>query len=190
MNNNIASIVYHQHNIVCNQKYGNDNLPYSFHLKAVLAQGKKFMHLLPNYQIENKQNVYSNNIPLHHVIEAALIGHDLIEDGRMTYNDVKELYSRRFGNSVAGSKAADIIYDVSDEKGKSRAERKNDKYYKGLQGNPHALFVKLADLAANTLFSKLTGSSMYEKYKKEFPEFKRKTYTEGFKEFYDYIEAM
>ena len=85
---------------------------------------------------------------------------------------------------------ADIVYCVTDEKGKNRKERKNDKYYQELKENKLAVFVKLADLAANTLFSKLSGSSMYEKYKKEWPKFKEKLYIAEYKEFFNYIENL
>ena len=94
------------------------------------------------------------------------------------------------GNTVAGEMVADIIHAVTDEKGKSRAERKNDKYYKELRENKLAVFVKLADLSANTLYSKLTNSSMYNKYKSEFKGFKEKVYIEEYKEFFDYIENL
>ncbi len=85
---------------------------------------------------------------------------------------------------------ADIVYAVSDEKGKNRAERKNEKYYKELKENKLAVFVKLADLSANTLYSKLTGSSMYEKYKKELPKFREQVYIEEYKDFFNYLENI
>jgi (p)ppGpp synthase/HD superfamily hydrolase len=88
----------------------------------------------------------------------ASFGHDLIEDTRVSYNDVKK---------VLGEDAADIIYALSNEKGKNRKERANDKYYTGIRNTPGAVFVKLCDRIANVQYSKMTGSSMFEKYKKE-----------------------
>jgi (p)ppGpp synthase/HD superfamily hydrolase len=89
-------------------------------------------------------------------------GHDLIEDCRVSYNDVKE---------QLGQEAADIIYAVTNEKGKNRKERANDKYYEGIRNTPGAVFVKLCDRIANVQYSKMTKSRMFEMYKKENDEF-------------------
>jgi (p)ppGpp synthase/HD superfamily hydrolase len=89
-------------------------------------------------------------------------GHDLIEDTRVSYNDVK---------NHLGQDAADIIYAVTNEKGKNRKERANDKYYEGIRNTPGAVFVKLCDRIANVQYSKMTGSRMFEMYKKENDDF-------------------
>jgi hypothetical protein len=171
--------IYNQHDVVCNQKYAG-TLPYSCHLAFVEAQGRKFLHLLDSKEYAN----YTEETVVLH----AIIAHDSIEDARITYNDILNFNSGQsefFRKSVA-----DIVYCVTDEKGKNRKERKNNKYYAELKKNKLAVFVKLADLAANTLFSKLSGSSMYEKYKKEWPNFKEKLYIEEYKEFFDYIKNL
>lgn len=128
-------------------------LPYEFHLRMVVEAYNRFKHLLSNHHgiIDNQVNVY-----------LACWGHDLIEDTRVSYNDVME---------ELGENAADIIYAVSNEKGKTRAERANDKYYEGIRNQPGAVFVKLCDRIANVQYSKMTGSSMFEKYRKENPNF-------------------
>ena len=185
----IRQLIYNQHDIACNQKYG-DNLPYSFHLKAVESQGEKFIHLVDNILVINPDNVYSKSFPFLEAVRISLCAHDIIEDGRFTYNDVKTLITKKFNNHIAGEVVANIVYCVTDEKGKDRGERKNKKYYQELKENKLAVFIKLADISANTLYSKLTGSSMYEKYKKEFPAFKEKVYVEEYKEFFDYVENL
>lgn len=181
--------IYNQHDVVCNQKYG-DNLPYSFHLKCVEAQGNKFIHLIEKEDVINCNNRHSHITTTHTIVRLALKGHDILEDGRWSYNDVKGWATEELGNAVAGEMVADIVYCVTDEKGKNRKERKSDKYYEELKENKLAVFVKLADLSANTLYSKLTNSSMYEKYKTEFPNFKQKLYTEEYKEFFNYVENL
>jgi hypothetical protein len=70
-----------------------------------------------------------------------------------------------------GQDAADIIYAVTNEKGKNRKERANDKYYEGIRNTPGAVFVKLCDRIANVQYSKMTGSRMFEMYKKENDDF-------------------
>jgi hypothetical protein len=184
----LKNYFYERGDVYCNQKYG-DYLPYSFHLKCVEQQGAKFLHLIDFKVIQNKENQFSQGVTLGEIVSLALTAHEAIEDFRMTYNDVKEIASG-LGNSVAGEMVADIVYCVTDEKGKIREERKNDKYYKELSENKLAVFVKLADLSANTLFSKLTGSSMYVKYKKEFPKFKEEVYVPEYESFFNYVENL
>lgn len=185
----LRQMIYNQHDVVCNQKYGG-NLPYSFHLKAVEAQGDQFIYLIGNDVVSNPDNHRSSDVLLRYVVVGALIAHDALEDSRLTYNNLVDIFTEDFQNPVAGIMTADIIYCVTDEKGKNRGERKNEKYYKELKENKLSVFVKLADISANTLYSKLTGSSMYEKYKKEFPEFKEKVYIEEYEEFFDYVENL
>ena len=129
-------------------------LPYEFHLRMVAQAAKDFIHLIPDSN--DGENSSRDNVTL------AAYGHDLIEDTRVSYNDVK---------SVLGFEAAEIVYAVSNEKGKNRKERANDKYYEGIRNTPGAVFVKLCDRIANVQYSKMTGSRMFEMYKKENPEF-------------------
>ena len=129
-------------------------LPYEFHLRMVAQVANDFIHLIPNSN--DGESSTQDNVIL------AAYGHDLIEDTRVSYNDVKE---------VLGFEAAEIIYAVSNEKGKNRKERANDKYYKGIVNTRGALFVKLCDRIANVQYSKMTKSRMFEMYKKENPEF-------------------
>lgn len=129
-------------------------LPYEFHLRMVAQAAKDFIHLIPDSNDGETQ--FRDNVTM------AAYGHDLIEDTRVSYNDVKE---------VLGLQAADIIYAVSNEKGKNRKERANDKYYEGIRNTPGAVFVKLCDRIANVQYSKMTKSRMFEMYKKENDEF-------------------
>jgi (p)ppGpp synthase/HD superfamily hydrolase len=92
----------------------------------------------------------------------ACFGHDLIEDTRVTYNDVK---------SVLGHYVADLVYALTNEKGKTRKERANDKYYEGIRSEKYGIFVKMCDRIANVEYSKMSGSRMFEMYKKENEDF-------------------
>lgn len=125
-------------------------LPYEFHLRMVVQVAKNFIELVKDSN--------DGEEPLRRTIIYAAWGHDLIEDTRTSYNDVKE---------VLGHKAADIIYAVSNEKGKTRKERANDKYYQGIRETEGAVYVKLCDRIANVQYSKMTKSRMFEMYKKE-----------------------
>lgn len=141
--------------IICHQSTNHwyDGRPYSYHLMMVNEAAQKFIHLIPEQDRE--------------VVLSACWVHDVIEDTRMTYNDVK---------TVLGEKVADIAYALTNEKGKNRAERANDKYYEGIRNTPHATFVKLCDRIANIQHSKNTASSMLKKYAKENPNFQQKLF--------------
>jgi (p)ppGpp synthase/HD superfamily hydrolase len=118
-------------------------LPYEFHLRMVVKVAQDFMHCAERQWSE---------------LEIACWGHDLIEDTRVSYNDCKE---------TLGEYVADIIYAVSNEKGKNRKDRANAKYYEGIRNTEGASFVKLCDRIANIQYSKMTQSKMFEMYKKE-----------------------
>lgn len=133
-------------------------IPYEFHLRMVINVFDDFSHLLDNeidYYTNQKKPTFDT---LKSVCWEACWGHDLIEDTRTSYNDCKQYLSQG---------AADIIFAVSNEKGKTRAERANDKYYEGIRKTKGAVFVKLCDRIANVQYSKLTKSRMFEQYKKE-----------------------
>ena len=130
-------------------------LPYEFHLRMVVNVAKQFGSLVVDI-CNDGTGLTGKDILL------GAWGHDLIEDTRVSYNDVvKQL----------GPRAADIIYAVTNEKGKNRKERANDKYYEGIRNTPGAVFVKLCDRIANVQYSKMTGSRMFEMYKKENDDF-------------------
>jgi (p)ppGpp synthase/HD superfamily hydrolase len=144
-------------------------LPYEFHLRMVNQAAMDFIHLLDNKLDyftgeENAGPRGDETVTLRDACLIATWGHDLIEDTRTSYNDVK---------AVLGREVADIIYAVSNEKGKTRAERANDKYYEGIRNTPGAVFVKLCDRIANVQYSKMTKSSMFKKYKLEQPHFEK-----------------
>ena len=141
-------------------------LPYEFHLRMVRNVGEQFKYLLDDtkdyFTGETYRGPRQGQVTLQIACLIATWGHDLIEDTRVSYNDVK---------NHLGQEAADIIYAVTNEKGKNRKERANDKYYEGIRNTPGAVFVKLCDRIANVQYSKMTGSRMFEMYKKENDDF-------------------
>ena len=136
-------------------------ISYEFHLRMAEQVYKDFKHLLEEH--------------LHHECGLGIWGHDTIEDTRVSYNQVKE---------VLGEAAANIVYAVSNEKGKTRKERANSAYYKGIRDTPGAVFVKLCDRIANVQYSKMTKSRMFEMYKKENDEFTKEL---GFTDAHKYL---
>lgn len=130
-----------------NHTYG-EGKPYIVHLRHVVECAEAFIRLIP----EEWRNA----------VLAACWCHDVIEDTRQTYNDVKR---------ATNAEVAELVYALTNEKGRNRAERGNDKYYTGIRRTPYASFVKLCDRIANVRYSILTNSPMFEMYKKENKEF-------------------
>jgi len=148
------------HNV--NQRYAK-KYPYFYHLNMVLKVVLQFSYLI------------------RYDINASFIAilHDVIEDCRLTYNDVVELY---------GKEVADGVYACTELRGRTRAERHGPEYISILQENRIGRFVKICDIIANMTYGKKTKSSMYEKYKAEYPKLKNNLYTEEFKDMFLYIE--
>ena len=123
-----------------NQNYG-ENKPYIFHLLDVFDCVKSFGFQSCN----NEEDVLG--------IVAGALFHDSIEDARLTYNDVKselKLCELSENQVFIGS---EIAYALTNEKGRTRAERANEKYYEGVRSTKYAPMVKYADRIANLRFS-------------------------------------
>lgn len=147
-----------------NHKY--DGWGYSVHLSWVYEAAIKYRHLLNESEVD--------------VALKSCWLHDTIEDCRQTYNDIKKL---------AGEEVADVVYAVTNEKGKTRKERANQKYYDGIKANPIAVFVKLCDRIANMRYSEKTRSRMLKMYCEEAKEFADAIYMERFAEMFQEIKS-
>lgn len=145
-------------------------LPYEFHLRMVHGNFEKYKHLVPK--------------TWHDVIFASCYLHDTIEDARIKYSDIKAEF---------GADVANIVYAVTNDKGRNRAERESDNYFAGIKNTFYATFVKLCDRIANIEYSKMTAwrdSGKLEMYRKEHARFKEKLYDEKYKPMFDYIEYL
>lgn len=177
----VQDYFYNQHDVVCNQKY-DKKLPYSTHLDFVVQQAQKFGYLISNRYNRAKPENSLNYDTIWDEIVTGCFGHDSIEDARLTYNDIKDLY---------GDNVANIIYLCTENKGKTRAERKSEQWYNELKTNNLAVFVKLCDIIANVKYSFLTNSSMFNKYKQEYEEkVKPFLYTEEYKDMFTYLDKI
>lgn len=152
------------HNAVL-QEY--DDHMYSKHLFDVIDVFDKFSHLVP--------------VKYHRLVRAALWNHDVIEDARKTYNDIK----KRLGEFVA-----DGAYAMSNDKGKNRQMRAGKKYYDGLLEFEFGEFKKLCDRIANVT-NGLRNGKMIDGYRKEQPDFKNKLKSgDKYKEMWDYLDNL
>jgi len=141
MDSKIIGFAIEAHNKV-NHLY--DGKPYSVHLAMVAHYAERYLDCIP-------QQCWQT------VLNAAWL-HDTIEDCRLTYNDVK---------AIAGYEVAEIVYALTNDKGRNRKERAGENYYKGIRETAWAKYVKLCDRLANVKYSVDTNSKMLEVYKKE-----------------------
>ena len=138
----------------CNQTYG-DGLPYVAHLADVVTNAVGFIELIAPLDQD--------------VVVAAAWLHDVLEDTHTTYNDLTKqlgLYSR----ADVVKDVAEIVFALTNNKGRTRDERANDAYYAAIVGDPLAVYVKLCDRLANVM----NAGSMNTRYTKEQGHFKAK----------------
>ena len=136
--------------------------PYGFHLDMVVNWVRKYIEEV----CVSEQDI----LPIYF----AAYYHDSIEDARLSYNDVMKI-AKEVMDEEQAYLATEIVYALTNEKGRNRAERANEKYFAGIREIPYAPFVKLADRLANTsyAFSKGTADSlrMSKVYREELPGF-------------------
>lgn len=134
-----------------NHLYGKK--PYSYHLEMAVECIRPFLHHIP---IEDQTDVI-----------CAMYLHDTIEDCRLTRNDIVKISNERI---------ADIVYALTNEKGRNRAERANDKYYSDMIIVKYARFCKLGDRMANIQNSASESVRMYAVYSLECVGFLKKLF--------------
>jgi hypothetical protein len=154
------------HNSI-NQKY--DGKPYGeTHLQFAVNVGVKFIHLIPK---KDRYNVIGG-----------IWSHDLIEDvSSLTFNDVK---------NATNETVAELAYACTNEKGRTRAERANKKYYRCIKRTKYAKFVKLCDRIANVKYSLDTNSRMFKMYQKEQKHFQKSLRDNIFDKFYKIFHSQ
>lgn len=145
------------------QTYGG-YLPYAFHLNLTASYVTRFAHLLPDLQPRDIQTLY-----------AAAYYHDSIEDARLTYNDVVHEMQALVdaGCDIDTLTATEAVYALTNDKGRTRAERAGEAYYAGIRATRFAPFLKMCDRLANVRYTTLYGLSnrMHRVYTEELPHF-------------------
>ena len=167
----INEIRYDAHALHASVNHAYDRIrPYGFHLDMVVNWVRKYIEEV----CVSEQDV----LPIYF----AAFYHDSIEDARLSYNDVMRI-AKELMNEEQAYLATEIVYALTNEKGRNRAERANEKYFAGIREIPYAPFVKLADRLANTsyAFSKGTADSlrMSKVYREELPGFLEALKVEG-----------
>lgn len=145
-----------------------DEHEYEHHLEMADTSALKFIYLIP---VEDRDNV-----------RGGVWSHDSIEDCGLTFSDLK-----KETNEIV----AELAYACTNEKGRTRAERANDKYYEGIINTKYATFVKLCDRIANIEYSLSKKSRMFDMYKKEHSHFKTMLHTTSeYDDMWNYIDEL
>ena len=139
-------------------------LPYAFHLRLTASYALRFLPLL---QLDEAQG---------ETVLAAAYFHDTLEDARLSYNDLNALLTRlkaEHGLRLDVHAAAEAVYALTNDKGRTRAERAGDAYYQGIRETPFAPFLKMCDRLANLRYSTLwtPRQRMAQVYAEEMPHF-------------------
>ena len=144
-----------------NQTYAGTH-PYGYHLDMVAQAVRDYGHLV---------------CVTEHDVLPLFFGayyHDSMEDARLSYNDVTKV-ARQFMDQEQSIMAAEIVYALTNDKGRTRAERAGEKYYRGIRETPYAPFVKLCDRYANIFFSCVSNDTLNNRmrhvYQEELPHF-------------------
>lgn len=146
-----------------------DKLPYSFHLQLVVDVATQFKSIWN--EVFEPAGISKGAPVSYMVMYNSCWGHDLLEDTRVSYNDIiKELKKKGYDNWES-KHITEIIFALTNNKGRNRTERANEAYYEGIRNTPGAVFVKLCDRIANVKYSEMVKSSMYKKYKDEYEHF-------------------
>ena len=129
------------------QRY-NDEAPYTVHLEHVVGVARRFDLHDPEF------------------ICACWL-HDIIEDTRTSFSDL----SSKFTPGVA-----ELVFAVTDERGRDRDERHRKTYPKIRQAGYRAISLKLADRIANVEYGLADPNGKSLMYAREFPEFVKELY--------------
>ena len=148
-----------------------DDMPYvDAHVAKVVEVGKRFKHLIPEEDWD--------------LVECGLWTHDIIEDTRQTHNNVSKTLSIH---------VAELAYALTNEKGRTRKDRANEKYYEGIRDVRYADFCKNCDRIANvehSLTKPIEEQKMLEMYKNEHANYVRELYNKEYDEMFKYMEKL
>lgn len=143
-------------------------LPYEYHLRMVSKIIADNIRLIPEADRAD-------------VIAAGWL-HDVIEDARISYNDVL----KTFNFNVAEIVRACTNYG----RGRTKEDRMPDFCYKDIRETPNATYVKLADRMANVQYSIMTGSGMLLKYKQAHTRFSKELRNGEYESMWEELETL
>lgn len=142
-----------------------DGKPYAQHLHFVYTLARKFLPIVGDKHPN--------------IILAATWCHALMP--RQSYNDIRD---------NTNMLTAEIVYALQPEKGKTRNEKYNDKYYAQLVKTPYADFLKICDVLSDAHHAAKTGSAMINVYQAEYNNFKTYLFKPQYKPMFEIFDTM
>jgi hypothetical protein len=139
--------------------------PYEQHLHFVFILARHFLNIIG----DRHQNV---------VLSAAWC-HALMP--RQSYRDIKD---------NTNLLTAEIVYALHEEKGRTRPERYNEKYFNELLKVPYAPYLKLCDTLADAHYAAKTKSPMLRVYQSEHANLRHFLYLDRYKQMFDTFDKI
>ena len=128
------------------------------------------------YVIDTYQDIFLYPIDAE-ITKAAAYGHDLQEDAKQTFNDIK---------FIIGIEAARVVLRVTDVPAENRLMKHLLTMGKTVE-DYRAIILKMADIWSNATFSKTSGGSMYGKYVEEY-KYRKPIFQLGLKWYTEYLD--
>jgi (p)ppGpp synthase/HD superfamily hydrolase len=128
------------------------------------------------YVIETYQDIFLRPIDAE-ITKAAAYGHDLIEDAKQTVSEIKE---------IMGIDAARVVLRVTDVPAENRLMKHLLTMGKTVE-DYRAIILKMADIWSNATFSKISRSSMYDKYVEEY-KYRKPIFQLGLKWYIEFLD--
>ena len=179
-----------------NKKY-DSCYDYKLHIDLCLKYAFKYKYIIDK-MIEEK--IVPDNF--FECIVVAICLHDTDEDCHsQTYNSIKQLLKAMYKEDKKTVHIImELVFSVTQYRGRNRAERYPPQYYYDIKALPGATFVKLCDRLSNLTFGALFSDlkkemlgekeSMFDTYKLEQVGVKEKIYEERYKDMFDNIDRI
>ena len=145
-----------------------DGKHYEYHTYMVYQYALKYIHLIPE---KDRADVL-----------AACFTHDLIEDCRETFNDVRKASNKKV--ALLTSALTTIVH------GHTRRDRAPRSYYKRIKKEMYADFIKICDRLANVSNSASKGHTMITAYASEMGKFRLNLYKEEYDAMFEELDGF
>lgn len=159
---------FHRHDVYCNQWYDEKmGLRYSYHLQMVADVGTRFIHL-----VKREDRVR---------FMILLYCHDIVEDGRITFNELRKVIGDKF--------SMDVIKISVDPRGITKEDRLSDSYYEEVSGDFVVGLAKLCDRIANLEHGVMTGE-IFHSYRNSIGKLRKHFINDVYEEPLAYMEYL
>lgn len=94
-----------------------------------------------------------------YIMLAAAYMHDVLEETNLNYSNLFDILIELLGGDrIKALQTTEIVYALTEPKGRSRKERHCKEYYDGIRAVRHASYIKWCDILANVKYSRDNGN--------------------------------